>query len=146
MPLSRRKSPLKKRFDFPTDGLPAGRLLADRLIIAMPIPPIALRPNGQHGHWSVVRKAKKKARTLALTRTLQALNGQPRPCAVAYTLSYHFAAATWDDDNAIASVKAYLDGISQALGQDDRHFRFRELITAKDTKRPRLEIIMHLAI
>jgi crossover junction endodeoxyribonuclease RusA len=146
MPLTPKKPARKKRFEFPVDGLPAGRLLADRLIIPMPIPPVVLRPNGQHGHWSVIRKAKKIAKSLALTRTLQALDGRPRPCAVAYTLSYYFAASTWDDDNAIASVKSYLDGIAKALGQDDRHFRFRELITAKDAKRPRLEIIIHLAL
>lgn len=145
MPLPPKKTPKKKRFAFPVDGLPAGRLLPDRIIIPMPLPPLVLRPNGQHGHWSVVRKAKKIGKTLAKLRTLQVLAGRPAPCAVAYTLSYFFPAVIWDDDNAIASVKCYLDGISQALGMDDHHLRFRELITAKDAKRPRLEIIMHLA-
>lgn len=141
-----KKSAKKKRFALPTAGLPAGRMLPDRLIIIMPIPPVILRPNGQHGHWSVVRKAKKLAKSLAVLRTLEAIGGHAKPCAIAYTLFYHFAATRWDDDNAIASAKAYLDGIAEALGQDDRHFRFRELITAKDGKCPRLEIIMHLAL
>lgn len=142
MPLPAKKTPKKPK---PPVILPDGKFLPDRLIIPLPIPPVALRPNGQHGHWSTIRKAKKTAKTLATLRTLKTLNGRPAPCAVAYTLCYHFAATRWDDDNAIASAKAYLDGISKALGMDDRHLRFRELITAKDAKCPRLEIIMHLA-
>lgn len=139
---SARKKP--RRFAFSTDGLPAGRLTADRLVVTLPIPPVSLRPNGQHGHWSTVRKARKYAKALANVRALVVLDGKPAPCAVAYSLSYHFAATRWDDDNAIASVKAYLDGIAKALGMDDRHLRFRELLTATDRKCPRLEIILHL--
>lgn len=49
-----------------------------------------------------------------------------------------------DDDNAIASVKAYMDGICEALRIDDASLKFRELIHASDKAKPRLEIILHL--
>lgn len=48
-----------------------------------------------------------------------------------------------DDDNAIASVKAYMDGICEALRIDDRNLSFHALIHDRDTKNPRLEIIFH---
>jgi hypothetical protein len=139
------KKPAKSRFAFSTAGLPAGQWHADRLVIPLPIPPVSLRPNGQHGHWSIVRRARKAAKSLATLRTLETLAGRPAPCAVAYSLSYHFPATRWDDDNAIASVKSYLDGAAAAIGMDDRHLRFRELFTATDRKCPRLELILHLA-
>lgn len=139
MPAKRKTSKTRK----PTPDLPPATLLPGRLIVPLPIPPIALRPNGQHGHWSTQRTARKKAKALANLRTLAALNGK-RPAAVAYSLHYHFHSTRWDDDNAIASVKSYLDGIAAALGMDDRHIRFRELITATDRACPRLEIILHL--
>ncbi len=112
------------------------------MIVILPVPPPALRPNGQHGHWAVVRKARKSARALANFRALEVLAGRPAPRAAAYSLSYHFAHRRWDDDNAIASAKSYLDGICSALGMDDRHLRFRELRAATDRACPRLEIIV----
>ncbi len=42
-------------------------------------------------------------------------------------------------------LKAYLDGIAKAIGMDDRHIRFRQLIRNTDRACPRLEIILHLA-
>ncbi len=124
--------------------LPPCRQTENMLAIVLPIPPVALRPNGQHGHWRTIGKAKRNAKTLAHLRTLNLLQGQP-VCAVAYTLGYFFHSTPWDDDNAIASVKAYLDGIAKAIGMDDRHIRFRQLIRNTDRACPRLEIILHLA-
>lgn len=126
--------------------LPPPRWEEDRLVIVLPIPVLAVRPNNGNLHWSKVRKAKKEAKTRATLMTLELVNGRPAPCAVAYSLVYYFEATMWDDDNAIASVKAYLDGICAALGMDDRHLRFRELIRRSDRQCPRLEMVMHLAL
>ncbi len=135
----------KKAAPKPLPPLPASTWTGNQFTVILPVPVVALRPNGQHGHWRTIRKAKAAAKGLATLTTLQLLAGGPPPCATAYSLVYYFQATPWDDDNAIASVKAYLDGISSALGIDDRHLRFRELIRRADRKCPRLEIIMHLA-
>lgn len=137
MPTKRRTKHPRK----PPAKLPPARLLEDRLIVPLPIPPIALRPNGGHGHWRVKNRARKDAKATATLAALSALAGT-RPPAIAYSLHYHFHSHRWDDDNAIASVKSYLDGIAAALGMDDRYLRFRELFTATDRHCPRVEIIV----
>ena len=124
--------------------LPESSWVGDRLTVVLRVPPIALRPNGQHGHWQQIRKAKQIAKGTAAFTTRMLLKGQPAPAAVGYTLVYYFHSRMWDDDNAIASCKAYLDGISEAMGIDDGHLRFRELVRNVDRKCPRVEIVMHL--
>jgi hypothetical protein len=70
--------------------------------------------------------------------------GRKPPKPLEYSLRYHWPTSRrLDDDNAIASVKAYMDGICEALRIDDRTLRFRSLIHDRDTKNPRLEIILH---
>jgi hypothetical protein len=64
---------------------------------------------------------------------------------VAYTIHYYWPGAHRDDDNAIASVKAYLDGICEAFRVDDKDIRFRQLFHSPAGKRPRVEITLHLA-
>jgi hypothetical protein len=65
---------------------------------------------------------------------------------MAYSLRYFWARTHRDDDNAIASCKAALDGICDALQMDDRHLRFRQLIHEKDRACPRLEITLHFSL
>lgn len=125
--------------------LPPCRREPGALVIVLPVPPIALRPNGQHGHWSTIRKAKRHAKTLASLRTLALLQGEGAAPASAYSLVYYFHSTPWDDDNAIASVKAYLDGIAKTLGMDDRHLRFRAIHRRTDRACPRVEIHLHLS-
>jgi hypothetical protein len=134
----------KKRTTTPSAPLPPSTWKEGKLSIILAVPVVALRPNGAHGHWRAVRKARATAKARATLSTLQVLGGATAPCATAYSLIYYFHSQPWDDDNAIASVKSYLDGISSALGIDDRHLRFRELIRRTDRACPRVEIIMHL--
>lgn len=87
--------------------------------IELPLPALPLRPNGR-AHWAQKAKATKAARKLAMLRTLAEGLRDPRPTH--YRITYHWPTPRrrWDDDNCIASCKAYLDGICATLGMDDR--------------------------
>ena len=113
------------------------------IVIAVKVPVLELRPNGRP-HWAAKMKAAKIARGRARLSVLTVLGWKKPPIIVAYSLRYYWAARHWDDDNAIASPKSYMDGIADALGIDDRTLRFRELIRLTDRKNPRLEIILHM--
>jgi crossover junction endodeoxyribonuclease RusA len=112
------------------------------VVIKLPVPPIELSPNGRC-HWSRKQRLTRSAKARASFETLQALNGGPKPCPVGYSLHYYWKSTQRDDDNAIASAKAYLDGICSVLGIDDKNVRFRQLTHSRDSKRPRLEITLH---
>jgi len=45
-----------------------------------------------------------------------------------------------DADNAVASCKSFLDGISDAIGQDDSEWEFNGVRFELDRDNPRLEI------
>ena len=72
------------------------------------------------------------------------LHPAPAPSFTRYTLTYHFSSARhWDDDNAIASPKAYRDGIAHALRIDDRLLTLATLpARLTDSKNPRLIITL----
>lgn len=69
--------------------------------------------------------------------------GRKAPVPNDYSLRYYWPRTPRDDDNAIASCKAYMDGICEALRMDDRNIRFRTLTHDSDKLKPRLEIILH---
>jgi crossover junction endodeoxyribonuclease RusA len=112
------------------------------VVVTLPIPRVPLRPNGQHGHWRTAYGAKKAAKSAAKIETLKVLNGRRAPLAHGYHLECFFAKAAWDDDNAHASCKAYLDGIAEAMGVDDKLFRFKAINKSGYQKNPRIEIHM----
>lgn len=112
------------------------------LTIILRIPPAILSPNGR-SHWFAKASASKRARAQAKLTTLNLLRGYDPGRPVAYSLAYFWPSTRRDDDNAIASVKAYLDGICEAVGMDDRDLRFRALTHEKDRKLPRVEITLH---
>ena len=62
-----------------------------------------------------------------------------------YSLAFYFRTAAFrDDDNADASIKAYRDGIANALGMNDRDLRKCQLSTyQKDAECPRVEITLY---
>lgn len=138
-----KKAPKKKAPRKPAGPLPPGSLTAEALTLCLPVPCAALRPNDGHAHWSAVHRARKsaKARASLITRSLAG----PAPALVptSYSLIYH-TRNRWDEDNAVASAKAYLDGIASALSVNDRTFRLRSVSHVTDSKSPHVEIIMHL--
>ncbi|GAA5124555.1 hypothetical protein JIN84_12835 [Luteolibacter yonseiensis] len=137
-----KKAAKKKAAPKPLPPLPASTLTDDTLTIVLRIPPYEISPNGR-GHWRTIAKHKKAAKKTANLVTLGAI-GTARPQPVGYSLAYYWPSTHRDDDNAIGSCKAILDGICAALGMDDKHLRFHALHHHADRSCPRVEIIMHL--
>jgi len=114
------------------------------MTITLAIPHTTLSPNGR-GHWRTKAKHTKAHRNLAKIEAKRVLDGKEAPAFEAYSIHYYWPGTHRDDDNAIASVKAYLDGICDALKIDDKTLRFRALHHSPANKNPRVEIILHPA-
>lgn len=91
--------------------------------IELPWPPKELSPNARL-HWAKLAKAKKAYR--AECAYLAYEQGLRPVVAGALHLSLTFFAPTrraYDLDNALARMKAGLDGLADVLKVDDRHWR-----------------------
>lgn len=92
--------------------------------IDLPFPAKELWPNGR-AHWAVVSKQKKLARkaawgaAMAKRDRVQLTNGL---LPIRITCYPKAKGPAPDRDNIVASAKAYIDGIADALGIDDKHF------------------------
>jgi len=111
--------------------------------ITMPIPPLALRPNGRP-HWRVKAKATQLFRRLAYLKSNQAIGFRLPPRWERATVQCDFYFKTvrhLDPDNAIASMKAAFDGMADAgfVGNDRNLWPTRPTMS-KDAKNPRVEI------
>jgi hypothetical protein len=98
-------------------------------VIELPWPPKALSPNARE-HWAEKARKTKMARTLAWGLTAKELGAKLRDYQPEgeILLRYQFqppmrGGAIPDEDNVMASLKAYRDGIASALGVDDKRFR-----------------------
>ena len=114
--------------------------------IKMPIPPLALRPNGRP-HWAVKAKASRIQRTEAKLRTLQVsrkldLTGEK----VLHIKNTWFkkTKTRMDGDNASASLKAARDGIAEALGVNDSIFVNWPTKFEVDKENPRVMIEVYI--
>lgn len=92
-------------------------------MIELPFPHKALWPNGRP-HWAAKSRETKKHRQWAHTAMLAELRGGKHDGSpVTLRATFHPKTAhKVDKDNAGASLKAYQDGIAQALGMDDSAF------------------------
>ena len=98
--------------------------------IELPWPPSQLFPNYRNSHhWSRSDKQRRNARTLAWGLTAQQLGPLLRKYEAPERLPVRIQVAapkrggrTPDDDGIKGACKAYLDGISDALGVDDKRF------------------------
>lgn len=95
--------------------------------VTLPWPDASLSPNRKNGnHWGSVNKTKGKRLADARALTLQAMmQARYIPPKGALPLVLTFVAPDKrrrDLDNLLASMKADLDGLSQALGVDDQVF------------------------
>jgi crossover junction endodeoxyribonuclease RusA len=114
-------------------------------MIELPWPPKELSPNYRsRSHWPRTR-ALKKARAWAEAATLSILppcfrhNGSRMPFKIiAYPPTRHAR----DDDNFIASCKAYRDGVASALKCDDSLFDQQPIIWAEPVKGGRVVIVI----
>lgn len=104
-----------------TSGDRGGEMLA----LELPWPDRALSPNAR-GHWAKKARAVRIAREAAWALTLEALKGRvPNLGDEPVGLNWKFHPKTAnrvDDDNCLASCKAYRDGIADALGVNDANF------------------------
>src|SRR3546814_1668558 len=95
------------------------------VIVHLPWPPAALKPNGSHGHWSRKSSAAKKYRAdclvLAKAARLKPVDG---PMALRIEF-YPLDKRRRDLDNMLASFKYGIDAVAEAMGVDDSLFEFR---------------------
>lgn len=98
------------------------------MLIDLPFPHDALWPN-KRAHWGAKSREAKKHRKWAAIATREAIQGDtafrvgdgPYPVKIiVYSKPYGPHA---DADNVVAASKSLLDGIADALGVNDRHFK-----------------------
>lgn len=98
-------------------------------MIELPYPAAALSPNSR-AHWRTIASAKKSHREWARLATLAWRGTDHRPIDaeqidVLITVYPPKAWRTGDRDNFLSRCKAYLDGIADGLGVNDRVFDCR---------------------
>ena len=105
-------------------------------------PPAQLTPNSRC-HWAQKARVAKRARGEAYVLARAYLSENHiifNPKAVEkISIEYTFTPPdrrARDDDNLIAAMKPYRDGIAQALGMDDNCFRTQEAAFASVPRRP----------
>lgn len=90
----------------------------------LPYPHKALWPNGRP-HWAAKARETKKHRGWAHTAALaqrDRLQVGDGKLAIKITVFGKPRGPLPDDDGVVGSAKAYLDGIADAIGVNDRHF------------------------
>ncbi|WP_039052171.1 endonuclease [Bordetella avium] len=95
--------------------------------LLLPWPPKELSPNFR-GHWASISRAKKVYRIAACLTAMKALrHAESFDRFKGVRITYEFCPPTaraYDRDNLAARMKAATDGISDALGMNDRGFHF----------------------
>ena len=113
-------------------------------MIILPFPGKALWPNGRP-HWSTKHRAFQKHKQWAYAATLAKLprcftwNGER--IKLTYRITPKTAHAI-DEDNCVAAMKAYQDGIALALGVDDSAFAVPVIEFAAPKKPGGVEVIL----
>lgn len=112
------------------------------ITIVLPIPPVAVRPNGR-AHWRAKAKEVKRMHIASMAQCWYEV-GTVRPqwtsARVRYDW-YHPTKRLLDRDNIIGSCKAYLDGIvSAGVLADDNGVTLEPVGRFVDKDNPRVEI------
>ena len=89
--------------------------------IVLPWPDAKLTPHAK-GHWRPKAQATKDARNLAWAKAMERPVIQTIPNAVIF-VEYWPKARRGDVHNMHGRMKAYIDGIADAMGCDDRNFK-----------------------
>lgn len=92
------------------------------MIITLPWPPAGLSPNARL-HWVQLAKLKKQYRQACWAQAIE--QGAKKLSAGKLHLTITFippSRRAYDLDNCLARIKAGLDGLSDALGVDDKHW------------------------
>lgn len=109
-----------------------------KLNLTLPWPSAKLNPNARP-HWAILAREKKKYRQAAWVLTQEAKGREPRPLVVPEAGPVMVSLAFYpptnrhrDLDNLLASMKAGLDGMAEALGVNDSRFSFALSLQGKD--------------
>lgn len=101
--------------------------------ITLPWPAEALQSNSRKGRWGKARSTK-KARGDAMIMALSS-----RVCHwpnAVIRIEYYPPSRRGDPQNVPAALKAYIDGIADAMGCDDRKFRVQYPDQFAGTRKP----------
>lgn len=94
--------------------------------IKLPWPPKELNPNRKF-YWAEIARHKRTHRAACAQATTERLNANPASSAFKrphlHMVFYPPNRRRRDWDNLVASMKAGLDGVSDALGIDDHNFK-----------------------
>lgn len=102
--------------------------------VTLPWPPRILSPNGR-GHYMAKHRATTKARGEAKMLAKAARLRAPAEGPIHLRITFHPPGNHgYDRDNLLASIKASLDGIADAMGVDDNRFRHGEPIVGPVVK------------
>lgn len=107
------------------------------LVVRLPWPDRALSPNAR-GHWSKRHRASQSARKMAWAVTRQQFAHPSATWRQRASIPLHFTfmepnAHHRDDDNLLAMMKPYRDGIADALGVDDSRFEIKSITRTRKT-------------
>ena len=90
--------------------------------IMLPWPPTGLSPNARN-HWAKLAKLKKQYREACAWQAIEQGVRPMQASALHLTLTFHAPSRRqYDLDNALARMKAGLDGLADVLGVDDKHW------------------------
>lgn len=116
------------------------------LRIVLPWPPASISPNAKRRkHWRAYSGDTKAYRATCHWLTREAMGRAVYGLPTAVRVEYHPPdARARDDDNMIGAFKAGRDGIAQALGYDDKHWRGVVVSTFHPPHRPNGQIIVEI--
>ena len=120
------------------------KIKTKQLVVVVPWPHRYLSPNSRviwQTKYQVSRRARLTSRLLTLERMGCGNKAYPIDDYIEVQLVAHPRdKRKRDEDNIIASMKATLDGIADALGVNDASFHFRELQMAETKRPPEIEV------
>lgn len=91
-------------------------------VVTIPWPLKGLSPNARM-HWAALARVKKEYRAACYVLAKQARMQAPSAGLIRIDLEFHQPSRRdYDRDNLIASMKAGLDGLADAMGVDDKRF------------------------
>lgn len=108
------------------------------LTLDLPWPPRGLSPNARPAHWAVLARAKKgyraRCRAIALAAGCGGVLGAPAERLAVHLIFVPPNRRSRDWDNLLASMKAGLDGVADALGVDDGRWRLSMEVVGEPLK------------
>lgn len=108
--------------------------------VTLPLPPACLSPNAR-AHWRTKHKAARAYRALACAMTPKKGLAERWMRAQVQLTFYHAFRRERDADNALASMKAGIDGITDAgVVINDSGFSYLPVRFELDTRNPRVEV------